>query len=662
MKAVTITPNPGETRFHFIGGKGGVGKTTCAAAVGLAAAAAGARVLVASTDPAPSLGDAFGRPLSASPRRVPLPRGHLSAVEINAKSSLARWLDERRSLLESIAVAGTWLDRDDVERLLRLSLPGIDELAALLEISRLSQSRRFDLIVVDTAPTGHTLRMLAMPQTLFGVAVAFDRMREKHRVMEEALRGAWRPAAEDALVTELADTSRSLAALLRDPQQARVSWVTLPEPLAMAETADAVQALTDGGIVVGTLIVNRVTPPPPARCGHCDARRVFEAAAVAVVPEVPEVRYVEARDAEPRGLRALRTIAADLEGGAAPPAPAKRTRQWTATLDGSRVDPADLLDPSLRFVIFGGKGGVGKTTAATATALAAAARWPERRVLLISTDPAHSLADVLSLDVSDATRAVPGGPPNLRVRELDASLVIGRIRDRYIAAIDRVFDRLGGGGNFDAAHDRSIMHGLIDLAPPGLDELAAVLEITDALTGAQPDWDLVVMDTAPTGHALRLLEMPGLIQGWARALMAILLKYQGVARVGELGALLLNLSKGLGRLRELLVDPMRTTFIAVTRPAALPRLETVRLLRRLRRLRISVAAVVINAVGRGTCARCIKAARAQQREIAPATRASVSASVPQVVLTAAQVPAPRGHARLQAWAGAGWALRYHRDA
>ncbi|MDQ3419558.1 MAG: ArsA family ATPase, partial [Acidobacteriota bacterium] len=244
------------------------------------AAMRGLRVLVASTDPAPSLGDAFERPLARTPRRVPLPQGRLSAVEINAASALKRWLDERRATLESIAVEGTWLDRDDIARLLSLSLPGIDELAALLEISRLAHSRRFDLIIVDTAPTGHTLRMLGMPQTLVDVAVVFDRMREKHRVMEEALRGAWRPAAEDALVTELVDTAEELARLLRDRSRATVSWVTLPEPMAIAETSDAVQALESTDIRVASILVNRVTPRPPSECRHCDARRAFESTAI----------------------------------------------------------------------------------------------------------------------------------------------------------------------------------------------------------------------------------------------------------------------------------------------------------------------------------------------------------------------------------------------
>ena len=611
-------------------------------------------MLVASTDPAPSLGDAYDVTLAAAPRRIPLAGGRLSAVEINAEASLKRWLDERRATLESIAVEGTWLDRDDVARLLRLSLPGIDELAALLEIARLAASRRFDLIIVDTAPTGHTLRMLAMPQTLFGVAVAFDRMREKHRVMEEALRGAWRPSVEDALVNEMADTARSLAGLLRDPRRSRVSWVTLPEPMAVAETADAVRALSEAEIEVAALIVNRLTPPPPSRCGHCDARRSFEVAALAELPSAHDILHVHTLDTEPRGIRTLGTVAKELTRPAAAAVLAKGPRRWQSRLDGARLDPAELLDSSLRLVLAGGKGGVGKTTAAAALALAAAKRWPDRRVLLISADPAHSLADVFGAEMSNEARGLPGAPANLRMRELDAAVVFARIRDRYAVAIDKVFDRLGSGSAFDAAHDRSVMQGLIDLAPPGLDELAAVLEITDALTGAEPEWDLVVMDTAPTGHALRLLEMPGLIQDWTRALMRILLKYQGVARVGDLGVLLLKLSKGLGTLRELLVDPTRTAFVVVTRPAILPRLETDRLLRRLTRLRIHVAAVVINAVGRGDCARCLKAARAQQREIVATRRTATSKSIARVVRTETRIPAPRGPSGLHEWARTGW--------
>ncbi len=185
---------------------------------------------------------------------------------------------------------------------------------------------------------------------------------------------------------------------------------------------------------------------------------------------------------EPRGIRALRQVAAQFTSRTVPTRGTRTVRRWRAKTDGARIGAADVLEPSVRLALVGGKGGVGKTTTAAAIALSAAARWPERRVLLISTDPAHSLGDVLGWDLSDRAQSLADAPSNLRVRELDAPAVIARIRARYTQAIDQVFDRLGGGGNFDAAHDRSVMQSLIDLAPPGLDELAAVLEITDAIT------------------------------------------------------------------------------------------------------------------------------------------------------------------------------------
>jgi arsenite-transporting ATPase len=653
LKAVTRTT---ATELLLVGGKGGVGKTTCAAALALDLAVR-QRVLVASIDPAPSLGDALQAALGSTPRRIRQAKGQLSAVEIDAPRAFERWLAARRGMLERVAVEGTWLDHDDVARLLKLSLPGIDELAALLEISRLAADRRFDVVVIDAAPTGHTLRLLALPETLGGIAAVFDHMREKTRVMQEALTGAWRPGAEDTLVRELAATASGLAALLRDRARTRVAWVTLAEPMAIAETNDAIDALRSTGIEVRTIIVNRLTPPPPSRCGHCDARRALERRALRSLPSAGEVTHVTARDLEPRGLRALAGIARDLQR---PPAVATvgRAARWAATPAGQALRPADLLATSIRLVLLGGKGGVGKTTCAAAVAVDAAERDPRSRVLLISTDPAHSVGDVLGAAVGDKAGSVAGGPPNLDVRELDPQRTLDRIRQRYAEAVDRAFDRLAGGGRFDASHDRSIMRALIDLAPPGLDELAAVLEITDAVTEGTPRWSQVVMDTAPTGHALRLLETPALIQDWTRALMAILLKYQGVARVGGFAEILLRLSKGIGRLRTLLADPEQTAFIVVTRAAALPRLETGRLLDRLEALEIHVPAVVVNAVGRGSCRRCVRSARAERLEIARLSRVTKA----HVILTGAALPPPHGVPGLRRWGRSAWrSARYHLD-
>jgi arsenite-transporting ATPase len=195
------------------------------------------------------------------------------------------------------------------------------------------------------------------------------------------------------------------------------------------------------------------------------------------------------------------------------------------------------------------------------------------------------LGDVFGAPVSDAARPVKGGPANLLVREIDARRGFAALRDRFAAAIDALVARLTGGssvGGSATVYDRQVLQDLFDLAPPGVDELIAVIEVTDAILGGQraAPFDLVIIDSAPTGHALRLLEMPGLAHDWVKALMAILLKYQDAVGVGELGEVLLRLSQGLRRLRELLADPARTTFVAVTRAAALPHAETVRRPRR----------------------------------------------------------------------------------
>jgi arsenite/tail-anchored protein-transporting ATPase len=627
----------------------------------VAAARRGTRTLVVSTDPAPSLADAFIRPLGSDPRAIPTRRGILHAVEIDAPAALGRWLEDRRKALERIALRGTWLDQDDVSRLLQLSLPGIDELAALLEVSRLAATGAYDLVVVDTAPTGHTLRMFDTPEVLAALASVFDSMQDKHRVVVSALRGRWSPDAEDVFISGMDDDAKQLAALLRDPGRAQYSWITLPEMMAVEETADAVSALAQRGITVSRVIVNRITTPPERPCAWCDARRIVEARSFeALRQKLPAIAItsVSARESEPRGIRALTAIGAEIEAGSPLPGAVKARGKSGGRF---RIQPSKgvvprLGTPETRLLLFGGKGGVGKTTCAAAAAAAIALQSPERRVLLVSTDPAHSLGDVLAAPISDAPGALPDGPPNLTVREFDAAHAFRVVRQRYATAIDHWFDRLVRGApgsvGVDASLDRRVMHGLMDLAPPGIDELTAVIDVIDALEERHAGGaDIVVMDTAPSGHALRLLEMPQLAQDWARALMSILLKYQPVTGVGELGAVLLRISQGLGRLKALLTDPAKTSFIAVTRAATLPREETARLLQRLAAMHVDVPVVIVNAVGRGTCARCRAAAGDEQRQVRRMQRFRSNTrreSIP-VAVAPAELPPPRGLAALLKW-------------
>ena len=186
-------------------------------------------MLAISTDPAHSLGDVFRRRLGPAPTTIPIRRGSLYACELDADSALPLWLGRRRPALAAILERGTWLARPDIESFLDLALPGVDELLGLVEIERLSTTREYDVVVVDTAPTGHTLRLLATPSTLTHLAHTLDLMQEKHRVVAAALTHAVRADASDALIQEIGADGARLASLLRDARRTAVRWVMLPE-------------------------------------------------------------------------------------------------------------------------------------------------------------------------------------------------------------------------------------------------------------------------------------------------------------------------------------------------------------------------------------------------------------------------------------------------
>jgi arsenite-transporting ATPase len=309
----------------------------------------------------------------------------------------------------------------------------------------------------------------------------------------------------------------------------------------------------------------------------------------------------------------------------------------------------------LRVVLLGGKGGVGKTSAAVVVA-DALARAGRRRVLLLSADPAHSLADALDAPVGD--RAVPvRGARGVSARELDASAAHARRRDLYRRGAEALFDAIGRGTAVDSSLDRAAARELFDLAPPGIDELFAVLAVTDALRasrGKRRAHDVVVLDTAPTGHALRLLAMPELALEWARSFMAVLLKYRQVAGLGRLAEELLAAARDLRALAALLHAEAGTAFVAVTRPGALPRLETVRLVGRLREMRIPLAAVLVNALTPpGGCARCRRAARDEGREVArlDGSLRALTGPRPPMILAPLVAPPPVGARALSAWSG-----------
>jgi arsenite-transporting ATPase len=296
-------------------------------------------------------------------------------------------------------------------------------------------------------------------------------------------------------------------------------------------------------------------------------------------------------------------------------------------------------------MLFGGKGGVGKTTSAAAYALDLCRSAASPRVLLISTDPAHSLQDVFGCPLDSSSLHATGAPERLTVREIDAAASFDEFRQRYGRFVDETFARVGGAP--DAA---GAMRQIMDLAPPGVDEVMAIADVAELLVDSPDAYDTIVSDTAPTGHVLRLLQTPALLQEWTHALMALLLKYREVVPPGPLASLLVQLSRRLRALDARLHDPGQTRFVLVTRPALLPRAETIRLRARLDDLKIPVAGVVVNATGAGTCRRCRSRARVQADEIAALRRGLGRRARYAIIEAPAVMPPPHGAHALSAWA------------
>jgi arsenite-transporting ATPase len=650
-------------------------------------------VLIASTDPAHSLGDALRARLGPTPRPLGRAGGRLAAVEVDADRALARWLGPRVPILRAIAARGTYLRDGEIDALLRHALPGVDELVGLVEIRRLAATGRYDEVVVDTAPTGHTLRLLETPDILVRLSEVLDLMQAKHRVLLAHLGGrvdGHDPA--ERLIDEIGRAGRELRELLRDPDRARLAWVLTPEPVVLLEARQAVAALGRAGIPVAEIVVNRVRRAPAGSCRHCRAAAHVERAAIAAIRAAfpgRRLRLVPVTAPEPRGPAALRRLGprvigpgvqlapwrspaargaargvlhqrlerarAPAEGRAAtrparPPRPVPGGSRGHG--DGRSTTPpwlASVFPRETRLLIVAGKGGVGKTTCAAALALLRAGESAGPGPLLLSADPAHSVGHVLACAVGDRAVEIPGAPGPLRAREPDPGRALRAWRERYRPGLEALLGVRGARSGIEPAFDRQLARRLLDLAPPGLDELCMLLAVTEALfpdTGAAPPAGAVVLDTAPTGHALRLLGFPAVAGGWLRTLLAILLEYREVAGLGAGARQVLDLARAVRRLEALLRDPRRTRAVVVTTPGALPALETRRLLRRLTRLGIPVSALLVNGVTPEGCARCRRARAAELASVRPLAGGRPS---PPRLLAPRVVPWPVGVPALTRW-------------
>ena len=345
-----ITPETPE--YVLYGGKGGVGKTTMAAATALASAESGTKTLAVSTDPAHSLSDTFETDISPRPERiredVPLYAAEIDpddAMEENAAMFGAGGGPESGTADSAEAGAGDGpqagagglgdlLGGDGpMDMLMGGSMPGSDEAVAIQKLIEYMDDPRFDRVVVDTAPTGHTLRLLELPEIMDTMVGRILTMRERFSGMLDGLKGMFggEDVPDEGGVDELRELSERIERLrgtLRDPAQTDFRVVMVPEEMSVFESQRLVDQLAEFEIPVGTVVVNRVmedladvtddvdadqfVTPDLEDCAFCQRRWDVQQEALSSAHELfrgHEIKRVPLFADEVRGERMLRTVA-----------------------------------------------------------------------------------------------------------------------------------------------------------------------------------------------------------------------------------------------------------------------------------------------------------------------------------------------------------------
>ncbi|OLP16036.1 arsenic transporter [Leptolyngbya sp. 'hensonii'] len=543
-------------------GKGGVGKTTlsCGLARSWARQFPEQKILLLSTDPAHSLGDVLQQGVTdtASPL-ADLP--NLEVRALDASKLLSAFKQRYGAVLECLVERGSFVQGEDLTQVWDLDWPGLDELMGILEIQRLLLEQMADRIVVDMAPSGHTLNLFGLMDFLEGFLGALDLFQEKHRSLSLTFSGQYNPDAADAFLAQMRSELTMGRQLLQDKAHTACLVVAIAEPMSLLESERFLTALEQLQIPVGGLFINRILQPESLeRLSTSDLDRYSEQQDLLekFLHLTPYPVFVIPQQAqEPVGPVALDETFNEIQRLTEAEAVLSPPVVWP-----QRVPPGltDLIEAGRRLVLVGGKGGVGKTTVAAAIAWEMATRHPDRQVRVISIDPAHSLGDAFGHPLGHDPVALT---PNLTGQEIDANTVLDQFRQDYLWELA---DMMSGEsseqtGPIQLAYGPAAWRQIIAQALPGVDEMLSLLTVMDLLDCQ--DQDLIILDTAPTGHLLRFLEMPTAISDWLAWIFKLWLKYRDVLGNTDLMGRLRTLRQGVLQAQKQLQNPQCTEFILV---------------------------------------------------------------------------------------------------
>lgn len=550
------------TEFIFFSGKGGVGKTSMACTHAVRYADQGRRTLIVTTDPASNLADVFEQEIGHRIRPIAgVP--NLSAMEIDPDQATKEYIDRAMAPIRAAFPPQMVQVMEE-----QMSGPCTAEVAAFDRFTDFldqpaDNDTSFDVVIFDTAPTGHTIRLLELPA-------------EWSQSIQQASAGNGQTCLGPAAAIQEAQHKyeRALAAMRQSPTTTFI-FVLQPEAISIKETRRAIGELKKLSIDNYRLIINSIIPPEGAENPLFAARLAMQKRYLKEIEEIPyPQQQMVLLSGEIRGVDRLRQVASRFFEGididlAIPPGDARL--EATQTVSFSKVQSLLVPNGQRRTLFFAGKGGVGKTVASCITAVWLAQQG--YKTLLLTTDPAAHLGDVLGVPVGDNPAPVADFP-ELWAAKIDPKAAANTYKRRIL----------------DDARKRGRPESTLrvmaeELDSPCTEEMAAFDKFIEyaSLDG----WQVVVFDTAPTGHTLRLLQLP---VDWSRQLDVKIFATVETTAADDVA------KARFGKVIEMMRDPNQSSFAFVMYPEATPILEAWRMSRDLGTVGIKPGLVVANMV------------------------------------------------------------------
>jgi len=299
-----------KLRFVLFGGKGGVGKTSCAAAASLYTAQLGYKTLIVSTDPAHSLSDSFDQKLTGEATAIQGVEG-LYALEIDPSQAL----QEFRSTVDDSGASESLLQMGLGGDMFDMTPPGIDEAIAFNKVLEFLDSPEYDVLILDTAPTGHTLRLLSLPEVmdswLFRIITLRQRMGNLFDRFKQLFgRGGDRDQALESL-EEMKEKIELAREHLTNPEESEFITVMIPEKMSVYESERLLRSLFAVEVPSEHIIVNMIYPERPD-CSFCNARRTMQDENLQIIDEYYDdfqIARIPLFEYEIRGLEKLKHLA-----------------------------------------------------------------------------------------------------------------------------------------------------------------------------------------------------------------------------------------------------------------------------------------------------------------------------------------------------------------